>query len=156
MSFVFFFSRRRRHTRCALVTGVQTCALPISTNSTSVGFMVDNNNSASADAGASASARLTAQAQAEAEAEAESDTTVDLVRTTQSSTTTTDITHTGASINSGGSTSLTVSDHLKVQASRVHAAGDDNQSTTAVSFEAVNNVPQVSTNSPPPTPRRSP
>src|SRR3546814_5299487 len=26
-----FFSSRRRHTRCALVTGVQTCALPIST-----------------------------------------------------------------------------------------------------------------------------
>src|SRR3546814_15559374 len=25
---VFFFSSRRRHTRCALVTGVQTCALP--------------------------------------------------------------------------------------------------------------------------------
>src|SRR3546814_10096658 len=24
-----FFSSRRRHTRCALVTGVQTCALPI-------------------------------------------------------------------------------------------------------------------------------
>src|SRR3546814_8323775 len=35
MSFIccsvfFFFSSRRRHTRCALVTGVQTCALPIS------------------------------------------------------------------------------------------------------------------------------
>src|SRR3546814_14653485 len=29
--FFFFFSSRRRHTRCALVTGVQTCALPIST-----------------------------------------------------------------------------------------------------------------------------
>src|SRR3546814_1121672 len=34
MSFVdvcglFFFSSRRRHTRCALVTGVQTCALPL-------------------------------------------------------------------------------------------------------------------------------
>src|SRR3546814_1989226 len=28
--FFFFFSSRRRHTRCALVTGVQTCALPIS------------------------------------------------------------------------------------------------------------------------------
>src|SRR3546814_6826928 len=28
--FIFFFSSRRRHTRCALVTGVQTCALPIS------------------------------------------------------------------------------------------------------------------------------
>src|SRR3546814_8437158 len=27
----FFFSSRRRHTRCALVTGVQTCALPICT-----------------------------------------------------------------------------------------------------------------------------
>src|SRR3546814_9663164 len=26
---MFFFSSRRRHTRCALVTGVQTCALPI-------------------------------------------------------------------------------------------------------------------------------
>src|SRR3546814_3098545 len=29
--FVVFFSSRRRHTRCALVTGVQMCALPIST-----------------------------------------------------------------------------------------------------------------------------
>src|SRR3546814_3083960 len=28
----FFFSSRRRHTRCALVTGVQTCALPIYTS----------------------------------------------------------------------------------------------------------------------------
>src|SRR3546814_5651001 len=28
-----FFSSRRRHTRCALVTGVQTCALPISCGS---------------------------------------------------------------------------------------------------------------------------
>src|SRR3546814_1906923 len=27
---MFFFSSRRRHTRCALVTGVQTCAPPIS------------------------------------------------------------------------------------------------------------------------------
>src|SRR3546814_4979022 len=27
---IFLFSSRRRHTRCALVTGVQTCALPIS------------------------------------------------------------------------------------------------------------------------------
>src|SRR3546814_6383295 len=29
MCLLFFFSSRRRHTRCALVTGVQTCALPI-------------------------------------------------------------------------------------------------------------------------------
>src|SRR3546814_4923485 len=30
MLIIFFFSSRRRHTICALVTGVQTCALPIS------------------------------------------------------------------------------------------------------------------------------
>src|SRR3546814_2475531 len=30
---VCFFSSRRRHTSCALVTGVQTCALPISFSS---------------------------------------------------------------------------------------------------------------------------
>src|SRR3546814_20330285 len=30
INFIFLFSSRRRHTRCALVTGVQTCALPIS------------------------------------------------------------------------------------------------------------------------------
>src|SRR3546814_14616219 len=30
LHFFFCFSSRRRHTRCALVTGVQTCALPIS------------------------------------------------------------------------------------------------------------------------------
>src|SRR3546814_14613717 len=32
MCSMFFFSSRRRHTRCALVTGVQTCALPISSD----------------------------------------------------------------------------------------------------------------------------
>src|SRR3546814_8972895 len=44
----FFFSSRRRHTRCALVTGVQTGALPISepkilsgTNFCDVGFEAD-------------------------------------------------------------------------------------------------------------------
>src|SRR3546814_3070368 len=34
----FFFSSRRRHTRCALVTGVQTCALPISSHSPLIGY----------------------------------------------------------------------------------------------------------------------
>src|SRR3546814_2164700 len=33
----FFFSSRRRHTRCALVTGVQTCALPICAASSRTG-----------------------------------------------------------------------------------------------------------------------
>src|SRR3546814_7911229 len=34
----FFFSSRRRHTRCALVTGVQTCALPISQEVTDLDY----------------------------------------------------------------------------------------------------------------------
>src|SRR3546814_10081226 len=34
----FFFSSRRRHTRCALVTGVQTCALPILAAAADIGF----------------------------------------------------------------------------------------------------------------------
>src|SRR3546814_3597904 len=34
---MFFFSSRRRHTRCALVTGVQTCALPIFRSLTGAG-----------------------------------------------------------------------------------------------------------------------
>src|SRR3546814_2807504 len=37
---MFFFSSRRRHTRCALVTGVQTCALPISGAITFTGSVV--------------------------------------------------------------------------------------------------------------------
>src|SRR3546814_8550485 len=32
----FLFSSRRRHTRCALVTGVQTCALPIFQNTSAI------------------------------------------------------------------------------------------------------------------------
>src|SRR3546814_928572 len=34
---IFFFSSRRRHTRCALVTGVQTCALPIYPDDDAIG-----------------------------------------------------------------------------------------------------------------------
>src|SRR3546814_17890197 len=41
---VLFFSSRRRHTRCALVTGVQTCALPISTD-TEIGDEVEAKHS---------------------------------------------------------------------------------------------------------------
>src|SRR6184192_288266 len=44
----FFFSSRRRHTRCRLVTGVQTCALPISniinTNPVAGQIMLGNYN----------------------------------------------------------------------------------------------------------------
>src|SRR3546814_5552723 len=41
----FFFSSRRRHTRCALVTGVQTCALPILALSISFVFVQGISNS---------------------------------------------------------------------------------------------------------------
>src|SRR3546814_1394201 len=43
VSCLFFFSSRRRHTRCALVTGVQTCALSICTSA-----QLDNNFNAPA------------------------------------------------------------------------------------------------------------
>src|SRR3546814_10698139 len=38
LRFCFFFSSRRRHTMCALVTGVQTCALPICVRNHVSGF----------------------------------------------------------------------------------------------------------------------
>src|SRR3546814_1963998 len=45
--FCFFFSSRRRHTRCALVTGVQTCALPISARPAAEGdHIVESENAA--------------------------------------------------------------------------------------------------------------
>src|SRR3546814_1507421 len=37
----FFFSSRRRHTMCALVTGVQTCALPISLSNDRADFIAE-------------------------------------------------------------------------------------------------------------------
>src|SRR3546814_5288859 len=39
----FILSSRRRHTRCALVTGVQTCALPISYTCSFHGWTFSNN-----------------------------------------------------------------------------------------------------------------
>src|SRR3546814_4852152 len=44
---MFFCSSRRRHTRCALVIGVQTCALPISASSSCLGRHPLNAGSAS-------------------------------------------------------------------------------------------------------------
>src|SRR3546814_16697173 len=60
-----FFSSRRRHTRCALVTGVQTCALPISRASSrrllSKRRKIRSNPSASSRHSPSASARRLAR-----------------------------------------------------------------------------------------------
>src|SRR3546814_18733887 len=49
---LFFFSSRRRHTRCALVTGVQTCALPISRR-----FLADGRRARDRDAAARRASR---------------------------------------------------------------------------------------------------
>src|SRR3546814_625992 len=59
---VFFFSSRRRHTRCALVTGVQTCALPISSKPV---LYVCNVEEASAASGNAHSARVFEKAAAD-------------------------------------------------------------------------------------------
>src|SRR3546814_9246138 len=49
---LFFFSSRRRHTRCALVTGVQTCALPICCTRLPISSRLRASSSASAVRGA--------------------------------------------------------------------------------------------------------
>src|SRR3546814_5372311 len=46
---LFFFSSRRRHTRCALVTGVQTCALPISGTESRIDMALAGGNGESGD-----------------------------------------------------------------------------------------------------------
>src|SRR3546814_9580418 len=60
--FVFFVSSRRRHTRCALVTGVQTCALPIFMNW--LGCAVGASHHAAAQAALDAVSMLQPAAQA--------------------------------------------------------------------------------------------
>src|SRR3546814_858039 len=57
----FFFSSRRRHTRCALVTGVQTCALPISLSAERARSDIQERHDAFAQAITSRDARKAAQ-----------------------------------------------------------------------------------------------
>src|SRR3546814_11589332 len=47
--YYFLFTSRRRHTRCALVTGVQTCALPILLRAHDVRYFLYNGGNDSAD-----------------------------------------------------------------------------------------------------------
>ncbi|WP_394659180.1 hemagglutinin repeat-containing protein [uncultured Novosphingobium sp.] len=115
------------------------------TDTHSVGFMVDNENKAEAKAGASASASFTAQAQAEAKGEAESDTNIDLYRNTQETATSKDITHTGSTIKSGGNTSLTASNQMTVEGSSVDAGGDLNLKAKDMTFKEVNDVHETTT-----------
>src|SRR3546814_7723855 len=60
--FFFLFSSRRRHTRCALVTGVQTCALPIYAppRRTAISAVADGSFSVRSIGGGSASAAAAA------------------------------------------------------------------------------------------------
>src|SRR3546814_5056931 len=65
---VFFVSSRRRHTSCALVTGVQTCALPISDidSAAQAGFkMIVNNRPDGEEPDQPASAELGERAEAQ-------------------------------------------------------------------------------------------
>src|SRR3546814_12334197 len=56
----FFFESRRRHTRCALVTGVQTCALPIYIQLTNIfGYVREKEDEASNFGAANGAAVLT-------------------------------------------------------------------------------------------------
>src|SRR3546814_9801867 len=55
----FFFSSRRRHTRCALVTGVQTCALPILRELAVLPQIIGGLSAEGADAAAALFSRLT-------------------------------------------------------------------------------------------------
>src|SRR3546814_10497179 len=63
MCLVFFFSSRRRHTSCALVTGVQTCALPISETQT-LTDLKDLRSAAAAESSTEAVQKLDAQGRA--------------------------------------------------------------------------------------------
>src|SRR3546814_18167892 len=58
---LFFFSSRRRHTRCALVTGVQTCALPISAGTGAAGTAGPGNAGTASTAGAAGTTGTTLQ-----------------------------------------------------------------------------------------------
>src|SRR3546814_7193484 len=67
---LFFFSSRIRHTRCALVTGVQTCALPILAGAgkiTGIGRRMRHIEQEMAELGGLAAASAANQAEAEAE-----------------------------------------------------------------------------------------
>src|SRR3546814_4149351 len=68
---VFFFSSRRRHTRCALVTGVQTCALPISSVKDEIAQLRVEEAARQARLAAEARARLQAQQDAALQAQNE-------------------------------------------------------------------------------------
>src|SRR3546814_3795259 len=51
MPVLFFFSSKRRHTRCALVTGVQTCAIAITAGQTNAAQRFDSDSIHTAELG---------------------------------------------------------------------------------------------------------
>jgi filamentous hemagglutinin family protein len=77
-----------------------------------------------------------AKAGAHAGAEVSSDNTLDLVRTNETSTTTTDVTHQGSSIKSGGKTTIKADNKLDVKGSDIEAGGDVDLKAKDMSFTA--------------------
>ncbi len=122
---------------------------------TSIGLYGDSKNKAeaSADAGAHAdgggasanadkhgagynAGDANADAGAHAKAEASSNNTLDVMRTTKSDSTTTDVTHQGASIKSGGNMKVTADKNLNVVGSDMEAGGDVDLKAKDMSFTA--------------------
>lgn len=117
----------------------------------------DNNASADANAGAKADAggasadakgsksgaganynagEASAEAGAHAGAEASSDNTLDLYRGKTEKTTTTDVTHTGSSIKSGGNMKVNAKENLNVVGSDLESGGDMDLKAKNMTFEA--------------------
>lgn len=122
---------------------------------TSIGLLASSNNQANAGAGANASAGSSGasraggqgQAGASVQAGASSSNDLTLMRTTTTDTSTLDVTHQGSSISSGGNLTVNASNKVTAQGSSLAAGNDLNLKAKDMSFEAVDDVHQVSMNS---------
>lgn len=140
------------------------------TTRTQVGLYGNSDNKAGASAGASAYAddggasadshgngngaganvnagNASAGAEANAKAEASTDNTVDLMRHSETATTTTDITHTGSSIKSGGNMNVKADNKLNVNGSDMESGGDMNLKAKDMSFTAAEDSHTTTTSS---------
>ncbi|WP_036177525.1 hemagglutinin repeat-containing protein [Massilia sp. 9096] len=142
-----------------------------STSTTSIGLMGSSDNQANAHANAGASAdsgayasghagangvsgaagldptKASAQAGAEAGASASSENRLALMKTSTSTTDTLDVTHQGASISAGGNLGINASKSLTTTGSSLGAGQDLNLQAKDMSFNAAQDVHQISTTS---------
>lgn len=142
------------------------------TSTTSVGFMGESDNKANAQAKASASAdsggagasgkasksgvggtagadanKLGAQASADASAEASSESKLTLARTSNTSDSSLDITHTGSAIKSGGNMKINASNSLTTVGSSVESGGNMDVKAKDMSFQAAQDVHETRSSS---------